>query len=329
MKLDHQPEEKTILDTLIRRFCPQYDSLNILSVSRDTVIEVSKGSTSYIMKVIRSNTPHGRKINIETEWMSHLHDHGIGVPRLIRSASDRLVERAGSGDLMRIGYCYEKVPINFSEKEYWVNPPFIQELGSTVGRMHTLAESFKPSESGNIPSWESREWIRDPERYFHPSQSNIINAIHKLREQISKLDKGKRKYGLIHDDLHTGNVFKADGKPILLDFECLHLNWFVAEIASTLLFRTWIGPEKETPETKEMAIRFLRDFIAGYRKEHDLEAGWHERILLFLRLREISLFADYANIDVNRAHSNLLFWYVYRSIGENRPFLDIDFSTIP
>jgi Ser/Thr protein kinase RdoA (MazF antagonist) len=328
MKLFHQPEEKTIIDVLIRKFCPQYDSLKIISVSRDTVIEVSKNSQSFILKVIRGNTSHGRMTCIETEWMSYLHENGISVPRLIRSESDRLVERVGSGDLMRIGYCYEKAPINFSEKGYWLDPPFIQELGSTVGRMHTLAGSFKPSEPGSIPSWESREWIRDPEGYFHHSQINIINAIHKLREQFSKLDKGKRSYGLIHDDLHTGNVFKVDGKLVILDFECLHRNWFVAEIASTLLFRTWIGPEKENPETKEMAIRFLSDFIAGYRKEHDLEDGWHERIPLFLRLREISLYADYANIDVNRAQSNTLFWYVYRSIGENRPFLDIDFSNI-
>jgi Ser/Thr protein kinase RdoA (MazF antagonist) len=125
-----------------------------------------------------------------------------------------------------------------------------------------------------------------------------------------------------------GNVFKVDGRLIILDFGCLHLNWFVAEIASTLLFRTWIGPEKENPETKDMAIRLLRDFIAGYRKEHDLEEGWHERIPLFLKLREISLFTGYSNIDVNKAQNNALFWYVYRSIGENRPFLDIDFSDI-
>ncbi|MHA2428376.1 MAG: hypothetical protein ACXADB_10170, partial [Candidatus Hermodarchaeia archaeon] len=188
MKLDHQPEEKTIIDTLIRRFCLQYDSLNIISVSRDTVIEVSKGSESFIMKVIRGNTSRGRMAGIETEWLSYLHDHGIGVPRLIRSESDRLVERASSGDLMRIGYCYEKVPINFSEKGYWLDPPFIQELGYTVGRMHTLAGSFKPSEPVSIPSWESREWIRDPEGYFHHSQINIINVIDKLREQFSKLD---------------------------------------------------------------------------------------------------------------------------------------------
>jgi Ser/Thr protein kinase RdoA (MazF antagonist) len=157
MKLNHQPEEETIVDTLIQRFCPQYDSLNIISISRDTTIEVNKGSASFILKVIKANTPRGRMTRNETEWMSHLHENGIGVPRLIRSESDRLVERAGSGEMTRIGYCYEKVPINFSEKGYWVDPHFIQELGSTVGRMHTLAESFNLSEPENIPSWESRE----------------------------------------------------------------------------------------------------------------------------------------------------------------------------
>lgn len=322
-----QSKEKNIIETLIQRFLPQHDSYNIISDSRDKLIEVKKSSSSFILRAIKADNQHGKMTVNETEWITHLHKNGIGVPVLVRSEKDLFVEQAGSGEMLYNGYCYQKVPINFTKEDHWYDPHFIQELGSTVGKMHTLTESFNPSEPENIPSWKSPEWISNPEKYFPKSQKKVIDPILELKDEISKLTKGKRNYGLIHDDLHTGNIFKVDGKIIILDFECLHLNWFIAEIASTLLFRTWIGQDKENHKTKEIAIHFLRDFINGYKKEHNLEDNWQKKIPLFLKLREISLFATLPNTDVKTAE-NSLFWYVYRSISENKPFIEIDFSKI-
>ena len=64
-------------------------------------------------------------------------------------------------------------------------------------------------------------------------------------------------------------------------------------------------------------------------EEHDIEETWPERLPLFLKLREISLFQSvYAHVDVNRPHGDSFLEYVYESIKSNKPFIEIDFNRI-
>ncbi|MFC2014569.1 phosphotransferase [Chloroflexota bacterium] len=327
MKPQLTTEERETIDLLTGRFCPRYDSMKILAANRSVVVDVGHGSESFILKVSRDLNTLDKVTAFEADWINYLYRNKVGVPRLIRSTSNQLVERVSSGDMAFSCYCYEKVPVDTSDKEYWSDSHFIQELGSTMGKMHTLAESYEIHEIEKAPSWDSPEWIRNPEGYFHPSQSGVVVTIHKLREQISTLLKDTHYFGLIHDDLHKGNVVRANGELVILDFECLHLNWFVAEIASTILFRTWIGPEKEKTEVKQAAMSFLRNLLIGYVREHDLDDIWYKQLPLFLKLREVSLFATYFIYqDIGNYGDKSLFNYVYHSISENKPFLDVDFT---
>ena len=120
------------------------------------------------------------------------------------------------------------------------------------------------------PSWDDTPWIRKPESILHHSQTAIVERIYELREELNTYNRSEDNYGLIHDDLHTGNVFQFRDDLVILDFDYSHYNWFVADIASALLFRTWIGPEKEKPESRRVAIDFLRNLLLGYTEEHYL-----------------------------------------------------------
>jgi Ser/Thr protein kinase RdoA (MazF antagonist) len=92
----------------------------------------------------------------------------------------------------------------------------------------------------------------------------VISAILQLREQIGIYPRTAQNYGLIHDDLHTGNVLNLSGRRFILDFDQLHYSWFAADIASTLLFRVWIGPKKDQPELQSAATGFFRELLRGY-----------------------------------------------------------------
>lgn len=320
--------ERIAIETLARRFCPQYDSLKVMRASRNVVVEIGEGRKAFILKARDAGAPDARKVANEAAWISHLYQSGIRVPCLVQSGSGLLVECSPSGNHAFVGYCYEKIPLDSGRSECWDDPRFIQELGSTAGRMHVLAESFQLPDPGNMPGWDTPEWIRDPEGFFHPSQRGAVGTILKLRRQVSELQQRQGTCGLVHDDLHTGNVFKDDDGLVIIDFECLHVNRFVAEIASALLFRTWIGPEKETPDVEARALDFLRNLLLGYTNEHPLEDTWYELMPLFLKLREISLFAAYAGIDMNESKDNALVNYIYESVAENRPFLKTDFREV-
>lgn len=327
-RLDRRQREA--VGTLACRFCPHYKTLEVVNIGDSITCELHENSKAFILKITEGSLSKKTAAIARTDWMDYLRRRGINVPKFVHSTSNNLVECAQIENSSFVGYCYLKIPIDVKDRSYWYQPPFIQKLGRTVGRMHSLAETYEPNnEEYMLPSWDDIPWISKPESILHQSQTAIVERIYDLREELNAYNRSENNYGLIHDDLHTGNVFKFRNNLVILDFDCSHYNWFVADIASTLLFRTWIGPEKEKPESRSVAIHFLRNLLLGYKEEHDIEEVWPEQIPLFLKLREISLFQSYySHVDLNQPHGDPFLQYVYQSIVSRKPFIEIDFGRI-
>jgi len=323
-------KQREAISTFAKHFCPHHKILKVVNIGGSITCELHDDSKAFILKITEGSLSEKTTATARTDWMSYLRRNGIDVPKLVHSTSNNLVEGVQIENSSFAGYCYLKIPLDVKDRSYWYQPAFIQKLGRTVGRMHSLAETYEPNTEGYVPpSWDDTPWIRKPESILHHSQTAIVDRIYELREQLNAYNRSKDNYGLIHDDLHTGNVFQTRDDLVILDFDCSHYNWFVADIASALLFRTWIGPEKEKPESRRVAIDFLRNLLLGYTEEHDIEEEWPERIPLFLKLREISLFQSYySHVDLNEPHRDAFLQYVYQSIKSRKPFIDIDFSQI-
>jgi len=323
-------KQREAISALARHFCPHHKTLEVVNVGRSIACELHDNSEAFILKITEGSLSEKMTAIARTDWMSYLRHNSINVPKLVYSTSNNLVERAQIENSSFVGYCYLKIQLDVKDRSYWYQPAFIQKLGRTVGRMHSLAATYRPkTEEYMLFSWDDAPWIRKPESILHHSQTAIVERIYELREELSAYNRNEDNYGLIHDDLHTGNVFRSGNDPVILDFDCSHYNWFVADIASALLFRTWIGPEKEKPESQSVAIHFLRNLLLGYTEEHDIEEVWPEQIPLFLKLREISLFQSYySHVDLNEPHGDASLQYVYQSIKSRKPFIEIDFSRI-
>lgn len=317
-----------VYEPCIKRSLPDYDSFDLISHHRDSVIDVKRGAKNFIFKVVKLRSSHGRNLANEANWINHLLSNGMNVPKLVRSPSGNLVEMIDQTDGPVVCYCYEKMAIQ-SDARCWLDPSFVVGLGHSMGKMHRLAEAFPSHWQEAYPCWDSEPCMSDPERLFHPSQTKIVGAICDLKQRISSLEKSEHSFGLIHDDLHSGNVFETNGNIAILDFECVHRSWFLADIASALLFRVWIGPQKNEIEVLTMAKQFLVNLLSGYLDEHELVNDWRAQMPLFLRLREIKLYGSmYAGQSLSGSYQGSLFHYVYRSISEDRPFLDLDFENV-
>lgn len=323
-------KQREAISTLASRFSPHHKTSEVVSIGGSIACELRDNGRASILKITECSLPETTAAAARTNWISYLHRNGINVPKLVHSTSNSLFESVQIENSSFTGYCYLKIPLDVRDKSYWYQPTFIQRLGRTVGRMHSLAQTYKPdTKECMLPCWDDAPWIRKPESILHHSQTAIVERICELREELNTYNRTENNYGVIHDDLHTGNVFQSRHGLVIVDFDCTHCSWFVAEIASALLFRTWIGPEKEKPESRRVAIHFLKNLLLGYTEEHDIEEVWPEQIPLFLKLREISLFQSfYSHIDLNKPHKDAFLQYVYQSIKSRKPFIEIDFNQL-
>ena len=171
-----------------------------------------------------------------------------------------------------------------------------------MGRLHALSRDYLPRPGAPCrPEWHEKEWLARPEAALHPSQDAIIERCHQLREALGRLPRDDASYGLIHDDLHRGNLAIRDGRITVLDFECCHTTWLVSDTASALLFAIWKVPATDPDDAAQFARLFLRHLMVGYRREHHLDGGWLAHLPLFLRLRDVSLYVSwYAGRDLSQ-----------------------------
>jgi amicoumacin kinase len=315
--------EQTAVETLRARFFPPGDTARLVHRGQGLVLEVMGRAGVAIFKLLPAEAPEAvEALQARLDWVAHLHAHGLHVPALIPSTRGELVECATLAGAAYAAYAYVALPLDEASRVDWEVPGEAHKLGAVMGRMHALARAYQPARGRpSVAHWHAADWLRDPASALHPSQAAIVAAILELRAALARFPHDAANYGVIHDDLHTGNVFRLGDDLAILDFDCCHQAWFAADIASALLFRTWIAPAKETPLVQERAARFLRELCQGYRTTSPLPPGWRAMLPELLKLREISLYQSfYGQVDL--AHTDdALCRYLVASIVERRPFL--------
>ena len=325
MKLSTQ--EQIAVHALMGAFSADHTHVCLLHRSQGLVMETTCGDVPVILKVMAS-AHDTADLQARLDWIHYLHENGLNVPRLIASPQGRWIESVEIEGTWYTAYAYERIPLTPDHTIDWRDAAMPPLLGEVMGRMHRLARSYRPALGRpTMRHLQDTGWLQDPATAFHPSQAVVVEPILHLRDTIAQFPKEADIYGLIHDDLHTGNVFRMGHTLAVIDFDCCHHSWFAADLASALLFRVWIGPEKEN--LTDEAVAFLRGVLQGYRTQHDAPPGWASMLPHFLKLREISLFwSDYAQVDAATQTGGGLFWYLFDSIRQDRPFLDLDIEAV-
>jgi amicoumacin kinase len=319
------PQAQDVAPLLARQFVPGYTALCELHHGEGAVFEITRGDSLTILKVLPATAGALETILAKLDWIAHLYENGFVVPRLLSSVHGNAAEQVESGGELFTAYAYEKIALTPDSRLDWSDADLPRRLGTVMGRMHKLAQAYASQKGRSLSrEWDEADWLREPGRALHPSQNAIARAILCLRATLAGWPRNAMNYGLIHDDLHGGNVFRLGDELAIIDLDSCHYGWFAADIASALLFRVWIGPAKEDPLVRQAASRFLRQLLLGYQSQRELPPDWGKMLPYLLKLREISLFQSfYRHIDSSRGVDDPLFQYVFASISQDRPFLDM------
>ena len=224
------------------------------------------------------------------DWMSFLSKHGAPITKPQLSRNGKLIELIEQDDGFYIVVAFERAVGALAEQlplDQWSDGLF-QNIGRAVGKMHALAGEYVPSQSlVRRPEWDQGGNLFNEKA--DPSQALIEEKKERLREYIQTLPKDKDGYGLIHTDLHFGNIYIHTGENTvtIFDFDDCCYGWFVMDIAMSLfdILVLYPGTDKEA-----FAERFLVNYLKGYRAEKSLSAFWVNQLPHFLKLLEMGVY---------------------------------------
>ncbi|MCB1692681.1 MAG: phosphotransferase [Pseudomonadales bacterium] len=200
--------------------------------------------------------------------------------------------------------------------------------GAAIGQFHRLVADFSPAV--RRPHWRD-DLNFDLLRRLPQDQRLVLDRAAWHLERLKALPERVDDFGLIHCDAHPGNFRYEAGRLVFFAFDDSCYCFFGYDIA-TILFGAVQQPWIEgTRAAQEAAARdFLGPFLAGYVRENPLPPTVLDEMDLFLKIRELSLWAVVnAYFDLEDPGN----WYVEKfsrgrreRIEQDEPFLRLDFS---
>jgi amicoumacin kinase len=302
------------------------DKLNKLGGFESYVYAYSHAGQERILKITHTLRRSENYIRGELEWLNFLADRGLPVAQAVPSAKGHLIERIpAEGGHYWLLIAYEKAPGHRPTADDW-NGDLFTAWGRLVGQMHRHTKSYRLSN----PAYKRQEWYEeeqlDVRKYLPAHEAAVIARADELMAHIRTLPTPPDAFGLLHTDLHHGNFFVDQGRITAFDFDDIHYQWFVSDIA-VILFGATYFPAKPYEDENEHAQEFLTHFFRGYHAENRLDPRWLGEIPTFLMLRDLLNFVIvYQAMDPTTFHEKQQAEFdAHRArIVGRRPLVDLD-----
>ena len=273
-------------------------AITLLSHSENVVCQVDLGDDERVaMRLHRPGYNSVAELQSEILWVKALSSAGVRVPSAVALDSDEFgADRH-----------YLEVPVGEETRHIgvvrWVQGQPIgdaieaggAQVVSHYGGIGRVAAQIRAHHHGWPPpsGFERRTWDGDgfvgdvpiwgrfwevPE-LSEPQRELFSQCRTALQVELAALPTTSDRFGLIHSDLHLGNLM-ADGDELtVIDFDDAGFGWFAHEIAVAL------HPVLDEPWEADARAAFLD----GYRQVHPLDAIDKRLIDTFLTVRCLML----------------------------------------
>lgn len=250
---------------ILRLHRPGYNSLDELESEVAWVAALRAAGLP--VPTCRPTLAGGHYVEVEVEGEAGAERRQVGVVEWVdgEPLGGPVTPNEGPGLIVSYGRIGEIAAAIRAHHATWAPPPgFVRRRWDRAGLL------------GPAPLW-GRFW--EVERLTPAQRRLFAEARDVLWDRLGALPTDDASFGLIHADLHQGNVM-ADGERLtIIDFDDAGFGWFAHELAVAL------HPVLEEPPF-EAALDAL---IAGHRRIHPMGDDEVETIHTFLTIRSLMI----------------------------------------
>jgi Ser/Thr protein kinase RdoA (MazF antagonist) len=231
--------------------------------------------------VVRVCLPGGRsdaELDAELAWLAALaRDTDLTVP------VPRFSTRVATPKLPAGGRCIAFGWVGGRHCERRPSRRLVADLGRVLATLHRHTERFRPRAGFTRHVMDIRylTWADGwhaaqlPRRRIEPTHRRLLREVaNRVDAVLARLGRDRAAHGLIHADLHLGNVLDHHGQARPLDFDDASWGHYALDLA--------IAAES-VPEALRPVL------LAGYRAVRPLPAGYQEHEVTLLAARRLFL----------------------------------------
>ncbi|MFC4411742.1 phosphotransferase enzyme family protein [Chungangia koreensis] len=244
---------------------------------QNKVFEARWNGRKIIIRLSEKSRRPLEQLLAEMEWLDYLAGQGIRVAKVIHHPIE-----ITDDDIPYFAVFFEHTdgrPVNVQNLSEW-NEEFFERWGKGIALLHN-AGAPKLSR----PTWL---WENDLEEKTERTPWLKI-AYDKIINNMEEFNHDQHCFGLIHNDLHTGNFHIVKKEVVLFDFDDCTYHFYAQDLAVSIYHALWTGMSYY-PEWNEFPDCFLASFLKGYSSERALQPDMFEQLLECLKMREVFLF---------------------------------------
>jgi Ser/Thr protein kinase RdoA (MazF antagonist) len=196
----------------------------------------------YLLRIHRNDYHTKEAIMEELVWLEKLaNEDWLTVQKSQKTRQGEHIVSASSAKIPRERYCVLLSWLEGKISYPQLSPEVFSELGYLVGKLQNSTKGYQVKHrkywtlEGLLGANASMGSLNSLEAYF-PKQYKTINAIRSLViEHIKQYsDQNQDKLGLIHADLHFGNLIYKNGRIKPIDFDDCGLGYYMYDLAVIL-----------------------------------------------------------------------------------------------
>lgn len=260
--------------TALQQYDVAWEKIQFIGLSDTITYKIEASPTQVYLLRIHSDRMSKEEIRSELVFLQELNKlEDLSVPVGVASRDGSYVLEVDIDE----GYHRPYVTIM-----HWVEGEHLKEItddhafqmGLLMGKLHQAAMDFSPPADFVRPAWDVdsfRTKMARLERYYSCFLSSegwglYQVAAEKIRSDLSAMSSNDDNYGLIHGDLHSGNIVFSEELPAPIDFGMCGYGYFLYDIAGALL---------------ELNPKLRRKYIQGYESIRRLESGYVRHLECF------------------------------------------------
>ncbi|QMS84487.1 phosphotransferase enzyme family protein [Candidatus Xianfuyuplasma coldseepsis] len=282
--------QQELTDKIIEQAAILYDAdpttITKIGGFENFVYEYHKNKQDYILRFVHSGHRTYDLVLAEIEFIDYLDHHDARVSTVVHSIHDKIAEKItiNSEHYFTVSV-FEKARGDLVKNED-LTAEFYQMFGREVGKLHRLTKTFNPKHKR--PQWYEENFSDIANKYLQ-YDSEIIDLYQQVEATIKSLPKSIDNYGLIHTDLHFGNMFYDGEKLTFFDFDDSAYKHFLSDIA-IIIFYHFRGLDNRHEKYNEKVRFILHNVMKGYQLENMLDLEFFKHLNEFLLLRSVILY---------------------------------------
>ena len=316
-----QPEDVVInhLETFSLQILSHYpiDVKSAVSINYEynATLKVETADGQLFALRINTNSPRTpENLRAEIAFVRFLAEDGrVKVPHPIKNREGNFYTSILHEASGRMFHCVLYSWILGEELEDEPTDEQLTALGAAMATMHIVAPGFTLPEGSALPKFDDPLWWTED---FLLSEKSVLDAEAKelIAQALSAIKSGVSKFylnatpGVIHADMHGGNVLWHDGGLSVIDFDDCGLGLPIQDFATALYYF-------DTPEQDGA-------FKAGYQSIAPIpECSEKEMKMFFLQRRVVLL--NYLYETSNLEHKSMIPEYQEETLRRVRNFLEL------